>query len=233
MSQDQAPEQGQPPMSAQQLEVEASTKDKAARNAVDAGDFVTARTLFEQELEIWRRLNRPKDILYGLVHISWVFRNGQRMVHESRPLLEEAMAIAEGTGDPLLVGVVNGNLSDLALDEGNYPEALRLAQQCLGTSLPGYDPIGTCAMLEICAMAAANLGLSRQALRLHGAAVAERQRRDALHTLPIILRKYERGLASARQALGSNGSQLAEGEGSALTLEQADTEAQELTWTPS
>jgi non-specific serine/threonine protein kinase len=111
------------------------------------------------------------------------------------------------------------NLGCLALDQGDYPRARDQLAQSL-KSRQAFDSLGFVqGLAEFAALAAAE-GRPASALRLAGATAAVTQQTGIpiQHTERV---RYERWLATARQALGEEVAAEALAEGSQMRLEQA------------
>jgi DNA-binding CsgD family transcriptional regulator len=116
------------------------------------------------------------------------------------------------------------NLGCLALDQGDYAAARDWLTQGL-TSRSEYDSLGFVHALAEFATLAAAQGLPEAALRLAGATAALTQR-TGIVVQPNERRRYDRWLATARQALGEEVAAAAWAEGQQMRLGQAVAYAQ-------
>jgi hypothetical protein len=139
----------------------------------------------------------------------------------ARPLLEEALRLAQQIGTDRYLVPVQGDLLVLEVEAGHFTEALAGLRRLLPTVMQVPDPDGACYVLEHIAKALVGLGQAAPALRLYAAATATRARRGTSHTTPAYLAREARALAPAREWLRAERSAAAEAEGRAMTLEQA------------
>ena len=196
--------------------------DAQAGQAWLAGDFTRSRQLFEQVLAAWRLLQRPEEIIYALIHVTIAMRF-EMGYHPAlaRPMLEEALHMAEQLGTNRMIGPVQFNLTWLELDAGRYAQAISGMQQVVSLLMQFPDPDGTCHGLEIIAKALIGLGQNEPGLRLYAAASAIRAQRRTAHTSAAYLAHETHALAPAREQLGVERSTAVEVEGQALSLNQA------------
>jgi hypothetical protein len=196
--------------------------DAQARQAWLAGDFALARRLFEQVLAAQRLRGEPADTLYALLHVTQAmrFEPGYDPT-AARPLLEEALSLAQQIGSSRYLTPVQCDLLVLELEAGHYAVALAGLQRLLPTFVQFPDPDGTCYVLENITKALIGLGQAEPALRLYAAATATRARRGTSHTTQAYLAREARALAPAHEQLGAERSAAAETEGQAMSLEEA------------
>jgi hypothetical protein len=196
--------------------------DAQAGQAWLAGDFTRSRQLFEQVLAAWRLLQQPEQIIFALIHVTIAMRfEAGYDPATARPLLEEALHMAEHIGTNRMIGPVQFNLIWLELDARRYAQAISGMQQVLPLFMQFPDPDGTCHGLEIIAKALIGLGQDEPGLRLYAAATVIRAQRRTSHTSAAYLAHETRALAPAREQLGVERSAAVEAEGQALTLNQA------------
>jgi tetratricopeptide (TPR) repeat protein len=195
------------------------------RRAVDAEDYPAARAAFERELALRRKLDDVTGVIYALIHVAWVCRIGQGEVAAARPLLEEALAIAQERS-PQLVGVVVCNLGDQALSEVDFETADRLLRECLPLLASFTRDAGSVGgALEGLAMAAAGQGQWTRALRLFGAASSLREGAGIPQIQPAVVARFDLFFGSARAALGAEAAAAAKAQGRSLSLDEALAEA--------
>jgi len=90
--------------------------------AVDDGDLAQARELFEQTLVIKRQLGEQRSLAIGLANLASVLiPTGQG--DAAARALDEAAQLAEGLGNPQLIGTLRCNQGDLAAKRQRWPEA--------------------------------------------------------------------------------------------------------------
>jgi len=200
-----------------------------ARQAWAAEDFTRARQLFEQVLAAWRARDQAEELIFPLIHVTQAmrFEPGYDPA-AARPLLDEALTLAEQAGIAQYVAAVQMNVAVLALEQGEYPTALALAQQLLAQSLQSSD-LETWGLLCHTGLALAGLGLHEEALRLYAAGTALRERQGIEFNVPAILRQHARMLAGARAALGPERQASVEAEGHVLPVDRAVEQALALT----
>lgn len=204
------------------IATKAQTWDAEARQAWMAGEFTRSRHLFEQVLVAWQSLQRNEEIVYALIHVTQAMRfEPDYDPTVARPLLEEALRLAQQLGTERYIGPVQFNLAWLDVDVGNYAEAFRAMRQLLPLWMQFPDPDGTCHGLELMAKALAGLGVLEPALRLYAAATAIREQRGRQHTVAAYLAHEARFLALVRGQLGAERSAAVEVEGRTLSLDQA------------
>lgn len=203
----------------------AAALEAAARRAVDAEDYATARAAFERELVLRRQLGDTNGIIYALLHVAWVRRVGQGEISAARPPLEEALAIARERS-PEHLSALAWNLGDQALSEGDFATADRLLRESLAAAASGPRDAGTMGgALEGVAMAAAGQGRWVRALRVFGAASALREAAGIPQVQPAVVARFDRFFGPARTALGPTSAAVAEAQGRSLRLDQAIAEA--------
>lgn len=200
---------------------EAEAWDAEARQALDAGDYTRARQLFENVLAIWRSLHNTDEIIYGLIHVS------QIMLFEAdydpaaaRPLLEEAWQLAHEEGMEACIAPVKNNLAILALEEKEYGEALRLAQQLLSEGVHEDEVEWKTGRVGLISFAIIGLGEPEKGLRLYAASMSLRQRSGIPELPPFIQEHHRKLLAPIYRQLGPERIATLEAEGQAMSLEE-------------
>jgi hypothetical protein len=123
-------------------------------------------------------------------------------------------------GDQRWIAFAIGNLSSVALELGDYVTADRLVKE----SLQRYRDLGFEWELALtignAAGVAAGLGQPERSIRLAGASAAHRER-IGVSLPPVFKARFERMIASARQALAESAQTRVWEEGQTMTLEQA------------
>lgn len=195
--------------------------DAEARLAFQQQDYHRSRQLFQQSLEICRLADWKEMILYGLLHVT------QAMSFEpdydpaaARPLLEEALQVAQEIGTDLYVIPVQINRVRIFIDEGKPAEGLRLAQEYLPRAMEFPDEPFTNSLLIFVSTALASLGRAEAALRIFGSTEAERARRGETIDEPF-RSALARRIAPARSMLSQERQDSVEAEGRGLSLEEA------------
>jgi len=101
------------------------------------GDYVEARALFQESLDIYRELGDIHGIGWGLVYLGILSRyEGNHAA--ARSLLEESLGLVKKAGDIEAMAAVLGNLGMIARDEG----AADVAETHLGESLGLWRKLG-------------------------------------------------------------------------------------------
>jgi tetratricopeptide (TPR) repeat protein len=101
--------------------------------ALRQGEFASARSLFEESLDISRELAYPHGIATALVNLSEVVkRMGDYTAAQS--LIEEGLAVAKDMGDKTIIPSALSSLGDLAARRGEYAAAHALQTDGLKVS---------------------------------------------------------------------------------------------------
>ncbi len=187
--------------------------------ACEQGDYPSARALFEESLAIYRELGDRRGIAISLGNLGNVAYD-QGDYPSARALYEESLAIHREMGDRWGIAASLNNLGNVACDQGDYPSARALHEESLAIRRELGDQRGIAQSLEGLAPVAAALAEPHRAARIWGA--AERLREEIGAPLPPNERpRYERQVATARAALGSETFAAAWAEGRAMSMEQA------------
>jgi predicted ATPase/class 3 adenylate cyclase len=101
------------------------------------GDYVEARALFQESLDIYRELGDIHGIGWGLVYLGILTRYEGNHV-AARSLLEESLGLVKQAGDPEAMAAALGNLGLIARDEGDAD----LAEAHLDQSLALWREVG-------------------------------------------------------------------------------------------
>jgi tetratricopeptide (TPR) repeat protein len=197
--------------------------DAAARR----GDHERARPFCEEALAVNRELEDRQRTAIALMHLARVARgtgDWQRVAEVSG----EALALARELGLKRLTAEALNTLGALALAEGEPQRAFPLLHESLQLLQLTDNKEEIAATLETVSQATAASGSPERAARLHGAAVALRERIGA--PIPPAERETVQDTVSVIQAaLGDGTFTAAEAAGRGLTQEQAITEALTLT----
>ncbi len=196
--------------------------DGEGRAAFKREDFTAARRWFEQAAEACRVIGWREERIYQLLHVT------QAMAREpaydpaaAEPLLDEALEIAQTTGDPRWILPVQINRIRLDLQEGRYAGGLRLVQASLPAALAaGFDDFVE-TLLQLAAFACVGLERFEAALRLNSAAQAQRDREGAVLAGRPAREAMERNLAPARKAFSTGKRAAIEAIGYQISLAEA------------
>ena len=192
-------------------------------DALAAGEYDRARAHAEECLAVARQAGYRRGVaraLRGLGSISYIEKDGGA----ARRQLEASLTAARELGDRWEAAQGVYWLSHLAVDEGDYATAVSLLGHLLELGQQLGDAEILCACLEGAAHLAAAAGQAERALRLAGAAAAQRAAIDSV-PFPVLERLIDHWLAPARIALGSQRTTAAFATGRALSREQALAEA--------
>jgi hypothetical protein len=100
--------------------------DAEARQAWAAEDFTRSRQLFEKVLDVWRSGDHVEAHIFALIHVTQAMRFEEGYdPAAARPLLEEALMLAERADSADAVAAVQVNLATLALEQGNTTKRYR------------------------------------------------------------------------------------------------------------
>jgi hypothetical protein len=113
-----------------------------------------------------------------------------------------------------------GNLAGVMLDLGDYGKADQLMKESLHSCQKQKSEWGLALALGTAAGVAAGVGQSERAIRLASASAAHRKR-IGISLPPVFEERFERMIASARQALAESVQTRLWEEGQTMTLEQA------------
>jgi tetratricopeptide (TPR) repeat protein len=190
------------------------------------GEYVACRALTEESLAIFRELDAKWEIANVLVHKAIGVRLLEGDYPQARALFEESLTIWRELGDSQAVSWVLVNLACVAIDVGDYGAARSLVEE--SESLAPVEGWIT-GLLDSAARRAARDGQPERALRLGGAADAQRK----AWSIPAFLQaRLEQVLKPAREALDPVAQEAAWEEGRAMTLEQATAYALEEPFVP-
>ena len=181
-------------------------------------DYASAQTWLEESLALSEAAGDQRDSARTLDRLGTIAHAlGDYSLARSR--YEQSLALARQVSFHNETLWSLHNLGCLALDQGDLPEARESLAQGL-TSRVDEDKIGFVHRLAEFACLAAAEGLPAAAVRLAGASAA------LIQQTGIALQhsergRYERWLATARQALGDAAAAIAWAEGQQMRLDQA------------
>jgi non-specific serine/threonine protein kinase len=198
----------------------ATTLSSMGQTAREQEDYPAARAKLQEGLALAQELDLQPVIAHALCRLGSVAHAlGDYTL--ARTQYEESLELSLGLNDRLGAARSFRRLGSLALDQGDYSAARAWLSQAL-TSCPEFDRLGFVHGLAAFAALAAAEGQPEVALRLAGATTALSQRTG------ILLQhsdrgRYERWLATARQALDEEVAAATWAEGQQLRLDQAIT----------
>jgi non-specific serine/threonine protein kinase len=185
------------------------------------GNYVEARSLLEQSLEIWRRMG-PE----GQTGVSWTLTFlgdvalNQNESKEARSIFEECVAIQREIGDKNFLAYSVRRLGLLAWREKDFARATMLCQESLSLNRELGDPRGVLACLAGFADIAVVQGKFERGATLI-AAVETQLAGMGMRLLPVDKLESERNLALLLTQLDDKTFKKFWGKGRAMSLEQA------------
>jgi non-specific serine/threonine protein kinase len=185
------------------------------------GNYVEARSLLEQSLEISRTMG-PE----GKVVLSWTLTFlgdvalSQNESQEARSFFEETVAILRGIGDKNFLAYSVRRLGLLAWREKDYSKAIALCKESLSLNRELGDPRGVLACLAGFADIAVVQGKFARAAQIM-AAVETQLAAMGMQLLPVDKREYERNLAQLRAQFDGRTLNKCWAKGKEISLEQA------------
>jgi hypothetical protein len=205
----------------ERMKAQAKDLDAEARKAFDQQEYTRSRQLFQQALETCRLASWKEEIVYGLLHVAQVMSfEPDYDLANARPLLEEALQVAQQIGTDRYILPVQINIIRVLMDEGNFVESFHLIQDALprAANVPEEPFVNN--LLTFSVKALSVLGLAEDALRLFGSTEAERDRMGAIIPEPMRSR-LENSLAPARAVLSQERQAMVEAEGYRFSLDDA------------
>ncbi|MEZ4736962.1 MAG: GNAT family N-acetyltransferase [Caldilineaceae bacterium] len=193
--------------------------DLAGSLALAQNDFVEARSLTQQAVEICRKLGNAADLGSRLIHLGHVERYAGNY-RAAQALYQEAQQIFQALDNQWSLAVAIGNLGSTAVAAGDYETAAKLVKE----SLQRYRALNyewdLAQTIGNAAGVAAGFGQFKRAMRLAGASAAHRAR-IGVSLPPIQNQRFEQMIVSARQALTEEIQKTLWAEGQAMTLDEA------------
>jgi len=193
------------------------------------GNYVQARSLFEQSLEIWRgmgyegKTGRSWSLIY-LGDIALI----QEDVERARSLYQESISFLRELGDMNFLAYSVRRLGQLAWREGDYEKAMTLFRESLIKNQAVGDPRGAIA----CLAGFAAIGIAQReyerATKLM-AAVESQLTLIGIRLLPVDKMEYERNLALLRTKLDEKNFNKFWSKGQGMSLDDTITFALEET----
>ena len=162
------------------------------------GNYVEARSLLEQSLEIWRSMGPEgrRGVSWTLTFLGDVALN-QKESNEARSIFEECVAIQREIGDKNFLAYSVRRLGLLAWREKDFEKATVLCQESLSLNRELGDPRGVLACLAAFADIAVVQGKFARAAQIM-AAVETQLAAMGMRLLPVDKTEYERNLAQLR-----------------------------------
>ncbi|MCI0696368.1 tetratricopeptide repeat protein, partial [candidate division KSB1 bacterium] len=94
----------------------------------DLGDFITARPLLEESLEIWREINDKKGMATVINNLGWIAAHLGELISASE-LSGESLTLHAELGDKRGMAVAFNNLSLVAFFQAEFPQARSLQEK--------------------------------------------------------------------------------------------------------
>jgi predicted ATPase len=184
------------------------------------GEKLQARHVFEQNLELARRLGHQALVSRSLAGVCQLFlANGE--FERAEPLALELHASTRESEDVSCMVSGDHYLSDCAMLRGDYALAEQHRLNALRTALVIGDVAQQTIEVLGLAFSAAGLGRDEEALRLEGAVDAKWNELGVTHAPPLSEAYRERELGQARARLGEARATAAFDEGRGMTWDQA------------
>ena len=192
-------------------------------DALALENFQRARALGDECLTIARQVGYPRGIARALRTLGSIsYMEGDR--ETGRLQLQASIAAALDVGDMWEAAQACAFLGHLEADEGDHTASATQLIRTLEIGRQLGDKEIFCTFLEGAAHLAASAGQPQRALRLAGAAAAQRQAIDSV-LFPVLGRLIDNWLAPARATLGEPATSSTVAAGRSLSLEQAVAEA--------
>jgi predicted ATPase/transcriptional regulator with XRE-family HTH domain len=192
----------------------------------EMGDYAAATAAQEESLALRRARGDSWGVAASLNNLADVAQE-QGHLGRARVLYEESLSLFRAVGERMGTAVTLNNLGNVALSEDDLPRARALQAESLAAFGELGDKRGLVWCLDSLAAIAAATGDWPAAVRLIGAATANRAALGVPATAPEPA-AYDRHLAGARAALAPAAVALAWADGEHLTLDQACAAARDL-----
>ena len=162
------------------------------------GNYVEARSLLEQSLEIWRSMGPEgrRGVSWTLTFLGDVALN-QNESNEARSIFEECVTVQREIGDKNFLAYSVRRLGFLAWREKDFAGAIALCQESLSLNRELGDLRGVLACLAAFADIAVVQGKFARAAQIM-AAVETQLAAMGMRLLPVDKTEYERNLAQLR-----------------------------------
>lgn len=183
-------------------------------------DYKAAYDAFEEALEIHRQMGDERLINRAILNICQVLVSEWR-VDEAEPLAQKALETATAHNEPRDIHNAHHYLADCALIRGDVKDAEKKYAASLQAAIIYGDRFEMMFEVEGVAMALAGQGRITKALRLEGAADAERKALKANIFLPFWDALKERYLTAAEIKAGPGTTQREKQAGEKMGFEKA------------
>jgi len=185
------------------------------------GNYLEARSFFEQSLEIWRAMGYEGKI--GIAY-TLIFLGEAALNHDetewAHSLYQESGEILRELGDINFLAYTIRRLGQLAWREGDYKRAIALCKESLNLNKEVNDPRGVVACLAGFAAIGVLQRKFERAAKLMGA-VETQLTSIGIRLLFLDKLEYERNLALVREQLEEKTLAKFWAKGTAMSLEQA------------
>ena len=185
-----------------------------------SGETEEALTTAAASVAVGRRVGESSELARALGALG-LARMSAGDLDEAVPPLEESAALCRRLGDGWLLSFPLGNLAVMALETGDHGRARSLAEESL-RALRGLDEEWLLSnSLAFIAATLSARGRARRAAALFGASEAMRETVGQEELYSHHRAVYDRGVESARDALGEEELAAAWAEGRAMGVEEA------------
>jgi len=187
--------------------------------AMEQGDYVTARSLFEEQLKLSRELGEQRKIASSLMYCGdLAYREGDLATAQS--LCERNLITFREQNRIWMIAWAAYVLGRVAFRKGDYMQARAYYREGLIVRSKQSYRLGIFYCLERFAELAIAEDDPARASRLHGAAKIILEK-IGHHPSPINLVEFERIEVAARDKLGQQSYEKLSAEGRSMTVEQA------------
>jgi len=183
------------------------------------GDYETAQTMLEESASISRELGDLATLCIALRNLADLMQDRRDYPRAAR-YYEESLEIARERQVAHDIAYNLRGLGNLARVQGQYVRAETNLRESLALLKPIQDRRCIPLTLEGMACITVGAGWAERAARLLGAAQAM-QAKTGVPSPPSVAADYQRTVADARQALGSEQFDRAWSEGQAMSLDEA------------
>lgn len=185
------------------------------------GNYLEARALLEESLQIWREMGQEGKTgsAWTLIFLGDVDLNDDQR-ESARSLYEEAIVILREPGDVNFLAYAIRRLAQLLWREGDYEKATSLCKESLKLNQEVRDPRGVMACLAgLAAIAVAKDNLERAAVIM--AAVETQLAAMGIRLLYVDKMEYDRNVALLRARLDEKALKKFWVDGTQMFLEEA------------
>ena len=184
------------------------------------GDSRAAYEAFEQSLQIHREMGNERLINRAVLNLCQVLVSEWR-IEEAEPLAQKALETAIEHKEPRDIHNAHHYLADCALIRGDVLSAEKKYAQSLNAAIVYGDRFEMIFEVQGVAMALAGQGRIRKALRLYGAADAEREQLKAHISIPFWEKLLEQYLRTAEMQIGAEEALKEKLSGKNMSFDQA------------